>query len=655
MCGIAGFTTALGLDPARRAAEHGPRVRRMAASLSHRGPDAQRALLLDGVALAHARLAIVDPEGGVQPMRDPGTGVVLVYAGEVFNHVELRAELRGYAFRTRSDTEVVLAAFVRWGAACLDRLNGQFALAVFDPRDRTLWLARDRAGILPLHYALTADGLAFASEAKALVAGGFLAARVDPRGLKQTLQLWSPVHPRTCLEGVRALPAGFVARCSAGRLEVRRWWDLDLGAAPDPEPEGLAVERLGALLEDSVRLRLRADVPVAAYLSGGIDSAVVSAIAQRDLGGGLSTFSVAFEDPAYDESAFQREAARSLETEHRSVVASASSIAAALPEVVSHAEQVLVRAAPAPMLALSRAVHGAGGKVVLTGEGADEILLGYDLYAETRARGFWARRPASGWRPAVLRRLYPYLPLRAQGDAVLRAVYGVGLDAPDAPAFSHLVRWTASSKLWRLLAPELAAALADEDPVATVLASLPPRVLRWPVLARAQYLEMQTLLAGNLLAVQGDRMLMASSVEGRFPFLDHRLVELAARLPVRLKLRGLVGKWALRRYARARIPPAIISRPKLPYRAPLPRLLAGPAAPEWARDALSPAALRAAGLFDVDKVGRLVAKVGRAELPMSELDAAGLTAVLSGQLLARAVPFPPPDDRAVSRVALELA
>lgn len=655
MCGIAGFTTAPGLAPARRVAEHAARARAMAAALAHRGPDDQRALLLDGAALAHARLAIVDRAGGAQPMRDPATGVALVFAGEIFNHVELRAELAPYPFRTRSDTEVLLAAFLRWGAGSLERLNGQFAFAIFDPRDRALWLARDRVGVLPLQYALGPGGLAFASEAKALVAAGFASGAVDPRGVKQALQLWAPLPPRTCLEGVRALPPATVARFADGALELRRWWALDLAAEPEPMDDAAAEERLGALLEDSVRLRLRADVPVAAYLSGGVDSSVVAAIAQRQLGGALSTFSVEFDDPAYDEGPFQRAVARALETRHHAVVAGGERVAGALPDVVAHAEQVLVRAAPAPLLALSRAVRDQGGRVVLTGEGSDEILLGYDLFAETRVRSFWARRPGSRLRPALLRRLHPYLPLRAQGDAVLRAVFGVGLEAPAAPAFSHLVRWTASARLWRLLSEEASAAAADEDPVAAAVATLPPGAAGWPPLARAQALEMETLLAGYLLAAQGDRMLLASGVEGRFPYLDHRLVDLAARLPLRQKLRGLVGKWVLRRYARARVPDAVAARPKFPYRAPPPRLLVGPGAPAWAREALAPESLRAARLFDPARAGRLVAKLSDPQAVASEVDAAGLTALVTGQLLARALRDVAPARAALERVAVEVA
>ena len=655
MCGIAGFTTPAGVPHDRRATEFGRRIRSMAASMRHRGPDLQRTLLLDGVALAHARLAILDIAGGAQPMRDPSTGVTLVFNGEVFNYVELRDQLSGYRFRTRSDTEVLLAAYLCWGMSCLPRLNGQFAFAVFDPRDRSLSLARDRFGILPLHYTLTRDGLAFASEVKALFAGGCAAPSIDARGIKQALQLWSPVPPRTCFEGVCTLPPASVARFVAGQLTVERWWDLDLGAEPAPVAEESAAQEVGELLHDAVRLRLRADVPIGAYLSGGIDSSVICAIAQRQLRGTLSTFSVAFEDPAFDESRFQREVARMLETDHHSVTATSSSIADAFPDAVRHAEQVLVRAAPAPLMALSRMVRASGGKVVLTGEGSDEIFLGYDLYAETQVRAFWARQPSSTRRAALLRRLYPYLPLGGQGDAVLRHVFGVGLENPSAPAFSHLVRWSASSRLWRLLSPDVAAAVADEDPASTVLGTLPERVLRWRPLARAQYLEMHTLLAGYLLASQGDRMLMSNSVEGRFPFLDHRVAEKAAGLPQTLKMRALTGKRVLRRYARSLVPDAVLARPKIPYRAPVARLLAGGAAPEWARDLLSPRAISRVGLFDGDKVRRLVAKLAMPDMPVSEIDAMGITAVASGQLLAHAFRATAHEDARTEQIPLDVA
>lgn len=644
MCGIVGFTVPFGLSAQDRRAQFSGRLRRMTASLKHRGPDAQRAVLLDGMALGHARLSIVDLVNGAQPMRDRETGVTIVFNGEIFNYVELREQLSSHrTFVTRSDTEVILARYLERGIDCVLDFNGQFAFAIYDPRIRAVWLARDRVGILPLYYTATAEGYAFASEAKALFAGGWRAPALDASSLKQTLQLWSPVVPRTMFDGVSQLAAGSVARCSAETFETWRYWEPDLGVEPraglDP---ATAEEELGALLESAVRLRLRADVPVAAYLSGGLDSSVLSAIAQAQLGGTLTTFSVGFSDRSFDESSFQDDVARRLATSHHSVLVSDREIGELLPAVVRQTEQVVLRSAPGPLFRLSSLVRAKDTKVVLTGEGSDEIFLGYDLYGETRVRSFWARRPSSKIRPALLRRLYPYLPMSQQGHELLQQFFGVGLEDPGALGFSHLPRWSASGRIFRFLSPDFAERTAEEDPVATVLATVPEDVRRWRPLARAQYLEMQTLLAGYLLSAQGDRMLMANSVEGRFPFLDHRLIDFAAALPDGLKLRGLKGKWLLRRYAARWLPSAIIDRPKFPYRAPIAAALTGSLAPAWAHELLGRDALRKVGVFDESKVERFVAKLAQRTAAPSEADSHALAAVATTQLLADQLLPPPP-------------
>jgi len=638
MCGIAGFTVGEGGSADAGRSE---RLRRMTAALRHRGPDAQRAVLLDGVALGHARLAILDPAGGVQPMTDPGTGVTLVFNGEVFNHPELRGRLSGHRFRTRSDTEVILAAYLARGIDCVRELNGQFAFALWDPRTRELWLARDRVGIAPLCYAIGDGVLAFASEAKALFAGGFARPALDAAAVKQSLQLWAPVAPRTLFEGIRALPPRSVARWAGGRLEVRRYWDLDLGAEPSPVEAERAVEEVGALLEDAVRIRLRADVPVAAYLSGGLDSSLVCAMAQRALGGALSTYSVRFSDRAWDERAFQDGVAAALRTRHVPAELAAREIGELLPAVVRHAEQVLVRSAPAPLLRLSAAVRRDGTRVVLTGEGADEIFLGYDLYKETRVRQLWSRDPRAAWRAAPLAGLHRAQRALARGELV-REFYAAGLDRPDAVEFSHLVRWGASGRIARFLSADFAARTEGEDPVASLVASLPPAVRRWRPLARAQYLEFETLLSGYLLSAQGDRMLMANGVEGRFPFLDHRLIEHVARLPDRLKLRRLREKWVLREVAARWLPPCDAARPKFPYRAPIAAALVGPAAPAWSAEVFAPESVRALGVFDPDKVLRLVRKVEASPAGASEADASALVAIATTHLLGRAFREPTP-------------
>ena len=636
MCGIAGFTTRWVCAPDEREARYGARLRGMTASLRHRGPDAQRALLLDGIALGHTRLEIVDPAGGSQPMNDPHTGVTIVFNGEVFNHPELRAQLMpGYTFRTRSDTEVVLASFLAKGIDCVKEFNGQFAFAIYDPRVRTLWLARDRVGIVPLMYTETTEGLAFASEAKAIFAGQWREPAIDDTALKQTLQLWSTVTPRTLFDGISQLPPGSVACYAEGRLEIRRYWDVDLGVDPRTGLSAEAAEEeLGHLLESAVRLRLRADVPVAAYLSGGIDSSVLSAISQTQLGGRLSTYSVAFADRSFDERGYQQEVARALATDHRSVTVTSREIGELLPEVVFHAEQVLVRSAPAPLFMLSGLVNEHQTRVVLTGEGADEIFLGYDLYREARIRQFWSRQPGSAYRPALLRRMYSYLPLNSQGDELLAQFFGMGLERPEAPHFSHLPRWTASGRTLRFLSADFAERTASEDPTVSLVASLPDRVSTWRPLARAQYIEMQTLLSGYLLGAQGDRMLMAHSVEGRFPFLDHRLIEFAASLPESLKLRGLKEKWILKRYAARWVPKRVLRRTKFPYRAPVASVLTGRRRPAWAEQLMSREAIRQTGIFDADKVGRLVSKLSAKNVIPSEADSQAIIAVATTQLLA---------------------
>ncbi|NTX13501.1 asparagine synthase (glutamine-hydrolyzing) [Myxococcus sp. CA056] len=658
MCGIAGFTYPAGGGAGAARAESAERLRRMTASIRHRGPDAQRALLLDGVALGHTRLSIVDLEGGHQPMRDAATGLTVVFNGEIFNHVELREQLSGqYAFRTRSDTEVILAAFLAWGIDCVRRFEGQWAFALWDPRDATLWMSRDRVGICPLFYAELPGGhLAFGSEAKALFASGLVTPSLDARGLKQTFQLWSPVAPRTSFEGVRLLPPAHSARFRAGTLETFRYWDLDFGVGPSTASSERIQEELGEALERAVRLRLRADVPVAAYLSGGLDSSLLCSLAQEQLGGTLRTFSVGFAHARFDERQHQTTVAEQLRTQHRVVEMRDGDIGTLVPGVIFHAEQAMMRSAPAPFLRLSEWVRENGIRVVLTGEGSDEMFLGYDLFKETKVRQFWARQPTSKWRPLLLRKLYPTLSVSQQNVELLREFFGMGLEDPGSLGFSHLVRWSNSGRILRFLAPDFAASLVDEDPMASVLATVPKHVASWRPLARAQYLEAKTLLSGYLLSAQGDRMLLGNAVEGRFPFLDTSVMELAARIPERVRLKGLDEKHVLKRFAQGRVPASILERSKFPYRAPIAGALVGPEAPAWARELLAPEAIAKVGVFDARKAERLVAKLRAPNAAESEADTMALFAIASTQLLAQHFLTPRPLPQAdVDAVVLEAA
>jgi asparagine synthase (glutamine-hydrolysing) len=652
MCGVGAIVALPGAAgaPIERAA-----LLRMAAALEHRGPDGFGLYRSARVGLVHTRLAIVDLAGGAQPLANEAEDVWVAFNGEIFNHVELRAELeaKGHAFRTRSDTEVIVHAWEEWGEDAFARFNGQWAVVLVDePRGRIV-LARDRVGVRPLHLAVHAGRLLVASEAKAIFAAEpTLPRRVDPVSVAEALTFWAPLAPHTMFEGVAELTPGAVRvlELATGAHRERR---VDRPAYPPSVPafDGSLDDAVGAVdeaLRRAVELRVtRADVPVASYLSGGLDSAYVAALAQRSTGGRLQTFSVRFASPEFDETRFQEEASSTLETEHRAITVDDAAIAAIFPDVVEAAEKTLLRSAPAPLRLLSRLVRASGVKVVLTGEGADETFAGYDLFREGKVRRFWAKRPESTLRPRLLERLYPYLVRSPSAQrAMARAFFGRDLARHGEPGFAHGPRWASAAALQRLLTRDAQDAWARSGRgVDAVVAELPPDFHRWSPLAQDQYLEIETLLSPYILSSQGDRMLMANSVEGRFPFLDAEVMRLANRLPAAYKLRVLDEKHVLKRAARGQVPASILARKKQPYRAPNASAFLGASEPEWVRAVTSPDALAGAGIFDADAVGPLFAKVRAAlvrdpRAALSNADDMGVLAVLSTQLLA-AAPAPP--------------
>ncbi len=592
----------------------------MIGAIAHRGPDGDGIRIDPPCGLAHARLAIIDLAGGAQPMVDGDLAVT--FNGEIFNFVELRRELeaRGRVFTTTSDTEVILHAYAAWGDACVERMNGDFAFALWDRARRRLFCARDRAGVRPFFYTKTSHGLVFASEVRALFAAGVPAA-FDPLGLSEVLTFWNARAPRTVWRGVQELPPGCTLLADDDGVRVARYWQLDYPAARDVAhrrddgdrgdldgADARAADELLALLDDATRIRLRADVPVGAYLSGGLDSSVISALAARHVPA-LSTFSVTFEEREFDESAYQNVVARALGTAHHTVMMKNGDVAASFADVVRAAETPLLRTAPAPLLKLAALVRDSGMKVVLTGEGADEMLGGYDIFKEAKIRRFCARQPSSALRPLLLQRLYPWMPsLKTQPAAFLRAFFSTG-DVDD-PLYSHLPRWRMASSLRGLLSPDLAREVGGYDPLQALRDELPARFSSWEPLAQAQYLEATTFLPGYLLSSQGDRVAMAHAVEGRFPFLDVRVIERAAQMPARQKMRVLDEKYLLKRAARGLVPDSVIARTKQPYRAPDAQAFA--ALTRIFDGVLAPDRIRAAGVLDGEVVQRLVDRVRRA-------------------------------------------
>jgi asparagine synthase (glutamine-hydrolysing) len=642
MCGIGGIARHTGRPVAPRA------LAAMAAALRHRGPDGFGFHRAGPAALVHVRLSVIDPAGGAQPMATEDGRLAITYNGEVYNHAALRRELegRGHRFRSRCDTEVVLRGYAEWGEAVLDRLVGQFAFAVADAEEGSVFLARDRFGVRPLLYALPGGDLCFASEARALFASGEVEAEPDARGLDEVFTFWAALAPRTVFRGVHALPPGCCARWRGGRLTVRRWYALDYpGAAVEPAD---ALERLDDALREAVELRMRADVPVGAYLSGGLDSSATCALAAPLAPGGLRTYSVAFADATLDESPWQAEVAARLGTAHATERVDAADVAAVFPEVVRHAETPLLRTAPAPMYLLARRVRAHGTPTVLTGEGADELFLGYDLFREAAVRRFALRRPDSPARLRLFDRLYPYVG-GARGGVWARGFLAAG--PPSDPLFSHLPRAQLAGRVKEFLAAPVRAELAGFDALDELRGRLPAAFARWSPSSRAAYLEMTTLLEPYLLSSQGDRMSMAHGVEGRYPFLDHRLFELAAALPGYSKLAGLRDKAILRRWARPHVPPSVLRRPKQPYRAPDCAPFTGPARPAWVDELLCASSLRASGWWEPRAVEALAARCASRSVGTRESQA--LVAVLSTELWHRA--FFAPGAHAVEPPAALLA
>jgi asparagine synthase (glutamine-hydrolysing) len=624
MCGIAGIATAGGpVDEGR--------LRRMAGALRHRGPDGYGLAIDHGTGLVSTRLAIVDLPCGWQPLEPGPDGELLVFNGEIYNHVELREELRreGESFKTASDTEVLAKLLARHGLAALDRLNGQFALGWWEPGPRRLTLVRDRFGVRPLHWSLLPDGtLVFASEAKGLFASGLVHAAPDLEGLDEIFTTWGARPPRTAFAGVRQVgPGSLVVWEDGAVVGDRRWWQPPLGAGAEPTDDR------EELLRDSVRLRLRADVPVGAYLSGGLDSSLLSALAQERVGGELRTFSVAFKDERYDESAEQVRVAEALGTAHHVVEVGAREIADAFPDAVRHAETPLIRTAPAPLMLLAREVRAQGITVVITGEGADELFWGYDLLKEVALRELHADDPERAL--ALVDQLYPYLaaPGARRGPAWQQFVLAGG--ASGDPIASHLTRATATGAVKGLYSAEVREHLSGVDSLGRLRADMPAGFDALTPLERAAWLEVVTLLEPYLLAAQGDRAAMAHGVEGRFPFLDHRVYEHAVALAPERKLDGLRDKVALRELAATLLPDGIADRPKQPYRAPEIAPFFGDHAPEWVDDALSPAALAETGLWDPARVEGLLRRC-RAGRATGQREGMALVGILSAQIWHRA-------------------
>lgn len=628
MCGIAGICDSISgyVDT--------PLLEKMISMVRHRGPDEWGIHAGRGIGLANARLSIIDLAGGHQPIHNEDESLWITFNGEIFNYVELRKQLltHGHILTTRSDTEVVLHLYEEVGEDCVRYLNGQWGLAIWDAREQKLFLSRDRLGVRPLFYTRLGSSLLFASEIKSLFAHPGVPRRIDRAGLDQIFTFWATVPPRTIFEEIRELPPASYLTFKDGEIRVHRYWNLNFDRPAKARPEHEYVEELSELLTDATRIRLRSDVPVGSYLSGGLDSTIVTGLANQIAGSRLRTFSIEFSPEHLDESLFQQQAIRFLNTAHRSIRCGYEEVAGAFSKVIWHTEKPILRAAPAPLYLLSQQVRDDGYKVVLTGEGADEVFGGYDIYKEVKIRRFWAQQPQSAFRGRLLHRLYPYQSnLQKQPDVYLQRFFHTTPDDVRNPFFSHLPRWELTSRLKIFFSEEMRR--QENDAVGDLIAQLPLEYLNWDSFCQAQYLETALLLPGYILSSQGDRVALAHSVEARHPFLDYRVVEFAAALPQQLKMKVLNEKYILKKAFGHLLPPAILHRHKQPYRAPDGKSFFAGNSDDYVAELLSPEALADCGLFDTDAVGKLVEKfrTGRA---IGVKDDMALVGILSTQLVA---------------------
>jgi asparagine synthase (glutamine-hydrolysing) len=636
MCGIAGALNSNARIETRKL------IGDMIASMSHRGPDGDGIYVHGPVGLGHRRLSIIDAAGGSQPMHNEDRSIWITFNGEIFNYIELTSDLvkHGHRFASRSDTEVILHLYEEYGHDCVRFLNGQWAFAMWDSNRQELFLSRDRLGVRPLFYTqTTANTFLFASEIKALFTCPDVRREIDLIALDDLFTFWHTSAPRTIFRGINELAPGhsMVVR-KDHECSVLPHWRLSYPTANEWSNDANGSEadyadEIYRLLVDATRIRLRSDVPVGAYLSGGLDSTITTALIRSAGNSKLKTFSVTFEDPEFDERAYQRDAANFFGTDHHDICCSEEDIARVFPDVIWHTEQPILRTAPAPLYMLSRSIHQAGLRVALTGEGSDEVFGGYDIFKETKIRRFWLVSPQSQTRPLLLRRLYPYLNnVQAQPDAYLRSFFRIAPGGHARSLFSHLPRWELTAKNKAFFSDSVKEKLRGRDAYAQLDNQLPSDYSNWHWFCQAQYLEAHYLLPGYILSSQGDRVAMAHAVEGRFPFLDHRVVEFAATVPPRLKMKVLNEKYLLKRAFGKLIPPSIEKRAKQPYRSPEGRCFFALPANNYVEELLAPARLQQDGLFDATSVQRLVEKFRQGHA-IGIRDNMALVGILSSQLV----------------------
>ncbi len=592
MCGIAGIVASDALGADERA-----RLVPMRDVIAHRGPDAAGLYADERAGLVHRRLSIVDLAAGHQPLASEDARTWIVYNGEIYNHADLRPQLEaaGHRYKTRCDTETIVHAYEQWGDACVERFRGMFAFAIWDADRRRLLLARDRLGIKPLYWTLSRGRLLFASEIKAILASGLVAAEPNEDAIPELLGTRSLSGTETLFKGIHRLLPGHLLVFERGTVTTRMWWDVPVGK-DNPDAQGLsdrtAIERFSARLEDAIRTRLMADVPLGMFLSGGLDSSAIAAMMARMIDRPLQTFSVAFKERAFSELDYARQVSRAIKADAHEVVIDDRDFFGALPSLVWHEDEPIAHPSSVPLYFVSKLARE-HVKVVLTGEGSDELLAGYAKYPRTivnwRAGALWGAAPEP-MRQFVSQSVVPRLPERAARYA--RRSFLALPRTPEAMFFDNFAG-IGLGRQASLLSSRVAAAAPSAYTASRAYFDAPNG--HSTILDRLLYADLKTYLVELLM--KQDQMSMAASIESRVPFLDHHLVEFAAALPPRMKLRGLTTKWILRQAVKRILPREILTRRKMGFPVPFGLWMRGVWA-DAARDVLLDRRTRQRGVID---------------------------------------------------------
>ncbi len=614
MCGIVGVYHPFGLNPEQSV------VRGMADAIRHRGPDEEGFYFAPKVHLGSRRLSIIDVPAGPQPVFSEDGKSCIVFNGEVYNHAALRRELQaaGVRFRTQTDTEVVLNAYLTWGTRCLERFRGMFAFCIWNEEQEELLLVRDRFGIKPLYYVELPGGtFLMGSEIKAILAHPAVEPQIHPQAVDSLFTFGFNVAPRTFFQDIRQLPPGHFLTLSSRGKRLCAYWDLDGQTGVSTESDLELLDQFRNKLEEVVQLGMVSDVPVGVYLSGGIDSSTIASLASRLSERPLRTLSITFEEAEYDEREFSLLVANSLGARHHEFQCSVEE-----EDVVGMTralENPIVSLLHLPLFLLSRKARELGLKVVLTGDGSDEIMGGYDYFQQLKCMQFMQRGGGGSWRRNILRRLYPLLQTSRQLDLMQAHLQRTGAGFPlRHPAMPY--RYRAFQFKEQLYSEDFVDRLSPLLPKDMYMGNVESFRSR-DLFDQAVYLETKLRLL-NLTLPLADKMGMAHSIEVRPLFLDHELVELLFRIPSHLKMQGLNEKFLLKEATKGIIPEAVRLRRKQPFNPPAPWFLKS--MEDLVRETLIPPRIKDAGFFEPRFVQDVVAHFYKGASP----DVSGLVVVI---------------------------